>query len=257
MRAPSLHSHRAISVASAIRRGSSSPVVVRTAAGEFLTKLRGAAQGLLPLVSEIIVAELAAVLGLPVPERVLVALDEGTPSDDHTDELLDLLARSQGENLGFRYLRDATDLRADERGRVPADVAAALLWLDGLVMNPDRTAANPNVMLWRRQPWLIDHGAALSFHFDLDGMDEQTPRAALFDWQRHLFAEHAALARRMDEENAAKFTRDVLARATAMVPEGFLLGAFPRLDPVAVRGVYAAFLWKRLKPPRPFLPRES
>jgi hypothetical protein len=249
-----LRPHPALSIASAVRRGSSWPVVVRTEAGEFLTKLRGAAQGVMPLIAELIVGELATVLGLPVPERSLIVLDETTPSDDHTDELLDLIARSRGMNLGFRYLHGATDLRNDEHGRVPPEVAATILWLDGLVTNPDRTPQNPNVMLWHRQPWLIDHGAALSFHFDLGRLTEQTPRDAPFDWRGHLFAEHAALVARVDVECAARFDRGVLAKAVSVVPDDFLVTAFPRVAPADVRGIYAAFLWKRLKAPRPFLP---
>jgi hypothetical protein len=208
----------------------------------------------LPLIAEIIVGELATVLGLPVPERSLVVVDGETPSSDRTDELLDLVARSHGMNLGFRYLRGATDLRLDERWRVPPEVASAILWLDGLVMNPDRTPENPNILLWHRQPWLIDHGAALSFHFDLQSLTEQMPREPAFDWQRHLFAQHAPGASRIDADCAARFSREVLADVVAKVPEDFLRTAFPRSEPAAVRGIYAAVLWKRLKAPRPFLP---
>lgn len=254
MRPNRLAVHTALGIESAERHGSSWPVLARTDAGEFLTKLRGAAQGVLPLIAEIVVGELATALGLPVPERALVTLDEDTPSADRRDELLDLLARSHGMNLGFRYLRDAIDLVPGERSRIPAEVAGAVLWLDGLVMNADRTPQNPNILLWHRQPWLIDHGAALSFHFDLPRLTEQTPRTPLFEPSRHLFAEHAAAAVRMDEENARKLSREVLAAATEAVPDDFLRTAFPRTPPDAMRGVYAAFLWKRLKAPRPFLP---
>jgi hypothetical protein len=51
------------------RRGSSRPVLVETTAGQWLVKLRGAAQGIGVLVAEIIVAGLAEVLGLRVPSR--------------------------------------------------------------------------------------------------------------------------------------------------------------------------------------------
>lgn len=253
MRDTSLGSHAALSIDSAVRRGSSWPVIVRTPAGEFLTKLRGAAQGVLPLIAEIIVGELAAALGLPVPERALITLDQTTPSGDRTDELLDLLGRSHGTNLGFRYLTGAVDLRPDEASRVSSDMASTILWLDGFVMNPDRTPQNPNIMLWHRQPWLIDHGAALSFHFDLEHLTEQTAREPLFDGSRHLFANQAALAASADADNAARFSRNVLSEAAGKVPDDFLRAAFPRLSPDAARGIYAAFLWKRLKPPRPFL----
>jgi len=66
-----------------------------------LTKLRGAAQGVLPLIAEILVAELATALDLPVPERVLITIDDLTPSLDKNDELLDLLARSHGQKPGL------------------------------------------------------------------------------------------------------------------------------------------------------------
>ncbi len=42
--------------------------------------------------------------------------------------------------------------------------AADVVWLDGLVTNPDRTAQNPNLLVWHGRPWLIDHGAALYIH---------------------------------------------------------------------------------------------
>src|SRR5262249_25503261 len=144
--------HQGLSVLAAIRYGSSWPVVVRSAAGEFVTKLRGAAQGTAPLVAEIIVAELATALGLPVPERVLIALDADVPSDDRNDELSDLLARSRGVNLGFRLLPGATDLGPHQSASIDPRLASGILWLDGLVMNADRTARNPNILLWHHQP---------------------------------------------------------------------------------------------------------
>ena len=113
----------ALRIVRAVRHGSSSPVVVETAAGLFLVKLRGAAQGLPPLIAEIIVAELAGALVLPVPERALVTLDDTVPSDDKNDELADLLGRSRGTNLGFRVLDGASDLRADQLHLVDADTA--------------------------------------------------------------------------------------------------------------------------------------
>jgi hypothetical protein len=112
-------------------------------------------------------------------------------------------------------------------------------------------------LLWHRQPWLIDHGAALSFHFDLPRLTEQMPRMPLFEPSRHLFAEQVMAAVRIDEENAARLSRDALAAAAAAVPDDFLRTAFPRATPDAMRGVYATFLWKRLKPPRPFLPAQT
>jgi hypothetical protein len=241
-------------VLSAIRRGSSLPVVVQTSSGRFVAKLRGAAQGVLPLVAEIIAGELATLLGLPVPERALVDFGEGIPSDDASDELSDLLARSHGENLGLRFLDGAQDLKPEELRALDPDVAARILWLDGLILNPDRTPRNPNILLWHRQPWLIDHGAALPFHFDWQGVSEQSPRDASFDINGHALAFARELLADIDDDCAKLLTRGALWSACAAVPTAFLTSASRGEDPERMRAAYVAFLWKRLRPPRPFVP---
>jgi hypothetical protein len=243
----------AIRIVRAVRHGSSSPVVVETAAGLFLVKLRGAAQGVPTLIAEIIVAELAGALALPVPERVLVTLDETVPSDDKNDELADLLARSRGTNLGLRLLGGAVDLRADQSNLVDVDTATLVVWLDGLVMNPDRTVRNPNVLMWNRRPWLIDHGSALSFHYDWARVTEQSPRERGPALEDHLFYRRMSRLSDADETAARSITREVLVAAASAVPASFLADAFPNEPAERTRAAYVAFLWKRLKAPRPFV----
>lgn len=250
---PALSTVRALRVLSAIRRGSSLPVLVQTSSGRFVTKLREAAQGVPPLVAEIIVGELATLLGLPVPERALVDFGDGVPSDDANDELADLLARSHGENLGFRFLEGAHDVKPDELRALDPDVAASVLWLDGLVLNGDRTSRNPNILLWHRQPWLIDHGAALPFHFDWQGVTEQSPRDASFDVGGHALALFADRLADVDAALARLLTRDALESACAAVPTALLAAASRGDEPERTRAAYVAFLWKRLRPPRPFV----
>jgi HipA-like protein len=249
---PRHHVERVLSVN---RLGGSAPVVVESAAGRFVVKLRGAAQGLPPLVAEIIVAELAAALGLPVPERALMTLDAHVPSDDRNDELADLLARSHGDSLGFRLLPGARDLRPDQLQQVDPDVAAQIVWLDALVLNPDRTAASPNVLVWHGRPWLIDHGACLSFHYDWDSVTEASPREPGPPSERHLLFARALPLSSVDESSARAISRELLRAACARVPTEFLASAFPDQDPERTREAYVAFLWKRLKAPRPFVPR--
>src|SRR5262245_22712918 len=152
-----LRAHR---VATGQRRGSSRPVVVETDDGPYLVKLTGAAQGAAALVAEVVVAELAEALGLRVPARAFVSLDADLECADRDPELLALLAASGGRNLGFRFLDGAREMRQDEAARAADDFACPVLWLDGLVMNADRTARNPNVVIWQAVPWLIDNGAS-------------------------------------------------------------------------------------------------
>jgi len=243
----------ALRIVRAIRHGSSSPVVVETPAGLFLVKLRGAAQGIPPLIAEIIVAELAGVLALPVPERALVTLDETVPSDDRNDELADLLARSRGTNLGLRLLDGAVDLRTDQLSLVDVDTATLVVWLDGLVMNPDRTSRNPNILLWNRRPWLIDHGSALPFHYDWARVTEQSPRERGPALEDHLFRGRMARLAEVDAAAARSMSRDALVAAAETVPSSFLEDAFPGEPAPRTRAAYVAFLWKRLKSPRPFV----
>jgi hypothetical protein len=226
--------------------------VVDTVRGRFATKLRGAAQGVTALIAEVIAAELAELANLPVPERAIIELDADVPSDDQNDELLDLLGRSSGENLGFRWLPAARDLSAKELEATPDGFAASVLWVDGLTMNHDRTRQNPNLLSWNGQPWLIDHGATLSFQYDWARISEDSPREPT-DFTHHVFASRLPVLADVDAALGAAFSRDALERAVAVVPESWLLAAFPREDPARVRASYQAFLWKRLKPPRPFV----
>jgi hypothetical protein len=238
-----------------LRAGSSSPIVADTAAGRFVVKLRGAAQGPAALAAEVIVAELAERLGLPVPERVSIELGANVESDDANDELGDLLTASVGDNLGFRWLEGASVWPPGEAARIADEFAVRVLWLDGLVQNPDRTWANPNVLRFRGQPWLIDHGAALPFQYDWAQVDEDSPRAP-DDLAGHLFEARRGLLRSHDDELARALTREVLEQVLDAVPDSFLVARPPEWSLARARSAYAAYLWKRLRAPRPFVPRE-
>ncbi|MEZ4496194.1 MAG: HipA family kinase [Thermomicrobiales bacterium] len=47
---------------------------------------------------------------------------------------------------------------------VDGALAAAIVWFDAFIMNVDRTAKNPNLLVWHDKLWMIDHGAALYVH---------------------------------------------------------------------------------------------
>jgi hypothetical protein len=252
-------------VLSSIRRGSSWPVLVETEAGPRLVKLRGAAQGTGPLVAEVLVALLAEALDLHVPARTLVQLAAGTPSDDRDQELRQLLEASVGVNLGFTMLPHARDASPADLAAVSPSVAAAILWVDRLALNPDRTADNPNLLLSGGALYLIDQGAALRFQYDWPSVTEDAARADGHSGRPHVFgaAARAADWPLWDSLFAARLDRDVLESAVATVPDEFLL---PLLSPLSDgagspaivealrrrRAAYVAFLWKRLQMPRRF-----
>jgi hypothetical protein len=157
-----------------LREGGSLPAIVEADnLGTYVMKFRGAGQGPLALVAEIIAGELARRLGLQglglqglglrVPELVLAELDPQIADTEPDPEIQDLLRASEGMNLGVDYLPGAAGF--DPLGwTAPDDFAAQLLWFDGFVQNVDRTWRNPNLLVWHKNIWLIDHGAALYFH---------------------------------------------------------------------------------------------
>jgi hypothetical protein len=245
---------RAERITAAGRRGSSRPVIVETPAGIRLVKLRGAAQGTGPLVAEIIVGELAESIGLHVPARSLVTLPAEIETADWDDELADVLAASVGVNLGFDYLDGAHEVSLAEIHDIPVATQARILWLDRLVLNPDRTARNPHLLQWGGPLWLVDHGAALGFQYDWERLTEELPRQRGWMPDPHLFestVSESAL-RHADEEVGRLLTRSVIERAVAQVPDDFLT-LHDAEQRRRRRAVYAAYIWKRLQPPRPFL----
>lgn len=236
-----------LQVRSVLRKGNSLPVIADTTGGTFVVKMRGAAQGILPLVSELIVGSLALDLGLLVPEIALVEMPPAVLSDDGNDELRDLLDASVGVCLGFRHLAGARDLALDRVERLPREFRRSCLFLDLLVENVDRTRANPNILLWNDQPWLIDHGSSLSFHYDLAHLTEDSPARALDIGPTHLFASELSEVTRDAAQWKKLLPRERFEAAVARVPDDFLHATFPTQDPSRLRALYAAYLWKRLK----------
>ena len=251
MQLETLHARR---VLAGDRRGSSWPVRVETEAGVCFTKLRGAGHGLPALVAEIIVAGLAQAIDLRVPAMALIELEDGVETLDRHEELQDLLHASRGTNLGFQYLEGARDFRPADVEAVDTELASRIVWLDGLVQNPDRTPRNPNLLWCRGELWLIDHGASLGFHHDWAAVREPTIRRIHDPRAGHLLGARAGRLAELDERLTAALGRDVLRSVVASVPDEFL-APMPGPDPVGRRReAYVAVLWKRLQPPRPFVP---
>jgi HipA-like kinase len=248
-----MQTYRARRVLRADRRGSSWPVILDTEAGPFYTKLRGAAQGPATLVAEIVVGELADAVGLSVPARVLIDIPPGLPSDDRNDELADLLRASSGRSLGFQLLPGVRDFRAEDAARIAPALASLIVWLDGLVLNPDRTAENPNLLWSHGQPWLIDHGACLGFHHDWASVTELSPRAPGCPISRHVLASRATEIHEVDQVVADRLDRAVLEAVVHAVPDEYLAATRGPMPPSRRRAAYVGFLRKRLRPPRPFL----
>ncbi len=146
-----------------LREGGSLPALVEADDdGLYVLKFTGAGQGPKALAAEIVAGELARALGLPVPELVFVNVDAELARAEPDPEIQDLINASVGVNLGVDFLPGALPYSPD---RPPdGELAAAVVWLDALVENVDRTPRNPNLLRWHGNLWLIDHGASLFVH---------------------------------------------------------------------------------------------
>src|SRR5215471_7269743 len=88
-----------------LREGGSLPAIVEADdLGLYVVKFRGAGQGPLALVAELIGGEIGRVLGLKIPELVLVELDPMLGRNEPDYEIRELLRKSAGLNLGLDYL---------------------------------------------------------------------------------------------------------------------------------------------------------
>ncbi len=228
-----------------LREGGSMPALAE-ADDEFLyvLKFRGAGQGVKALVAELIGGELARALGFRVPELVFAKLDEAFGRTEPDEEIQDLLKASVGLNLALHYLSGAITFDPVVTD-VDPQLASEIVWLDCLLTNMDRTARNTNMLMWHKELWLIDHGASLYFHHNIQNWEAQATKPFL------LVKDHVLLARaaRLDAVNAefrAKLNPEIINRIVDMVPECWLMAEDSSLSPTEMRDVYREFLSRRL-----------
>ena len=235
-----------------LREGGSLPAVVDTEEdGLFVVKFRGAGQGARVLVAELIVGGLAVRLGLPTPDLALVHISDRFGRSEPDPEIQELLRRSHGTNVGMRYLEGAFNFDPSAAGSlISPELAARIVWLDALTTNPDRTHRNPNLMIWRREPWLIDHGAALYAHHDWSSVDDARTRTPFLLIRSHVLLSGAGSLAEADAASASLLSHDVIAEVIAAVPDDLLMdvesGSSDFASAGEARARYARYLSERL-----------
>jgi HipA-like kinase len=239
-----------------LREGGSLPAVVDTEDGLYVVKFRGAGQGPKALVAELIVGLLAVRLGLPVPQLALVDLPPPFGRSEPDPEIQDLLRRSHGVNVGLRYLDGAFNFDPTAAGTViTAEFAARVVWLDALVTNPDRTHRNPNLLVWERRAWLIDHGAALYVHHHWATATPEKTRGAFPLVGNHVLLGWSDGLDEIDESAVAAVGGGALEEIVSAVPDELLTG--PEFEqeggPDLHRKRYHDYLTDRLGAPRAFV----
>ncbi len=235
-----------------LREGGSLPAIVEADDdGMYVLKFRGAGQGPKALVAELLAGELARAAGLPVPAIVFVELDPGLARTEPDPEIQALIRASAGVNLALDYLPGSVTF--DPVTETPsAELASAIVWFDAFVTNVDRTARNTNLLMWHRQLWLIDHGAALYFHhaWDEDYMaHSRTPFPMIKD---HVLLPFAAKLEEADRLMAERITPQVIAEVVALLPAVWMQDETTEGAPRDPQ-VYASYLSGRLESRQIFL----
>jgi hypothetical protein len=236
-----------------LREGGSLPALVEADDdGLYVVKLLGAGHGAKALAAELVCGGIARHLGLPVPDLVLVELDVALSRAEPDPEIQELLERSAGTNVGLDFLPGALAFAPRVPPAPDPELAAAIVWFDGLVTNVDRTPRNPNLIVWHRRLYLIDHGSALYVHHtwrDPAG-HARRPFEAIRD---HVLLPVAGSIADADARLAPRLDRAVLEAITAELPDAWLVPEPGLPDPAAHRAAYVDYLVARLEAPRPFV----
>jgi hypothetical protein len=229
-----------------LREGGSLPAIVEADDdGMYVLKFRGAGQGPKALIAELIAGEIGRVLGLPVPELVFVELDPVLSNAEPDPEIQELLKASAGLNLALDYLPGSLAFTPAASPPPDPELAARVVWFDAYVTNVDRTPRNPNLLLWHRRLWLIDHGAALYFHHTwIDA--EARSRSPFPQIADHILLPYAAPIPEVAAGMRARLTPENLAAIVDLIPETWLDDRSPFADPVAHRVAYLDYLTRRL-----------
>jgi hypothetical protein len=236
---------RATQYVTPLREGGSLPAVVAADdLGLYVLKFRGAGQGPLALVAELVAGEIGRALGLNVPELVLVELDPALGRNEPDQEIRDLLKASAGLNLALDYLPGSTMFDPAAGDKADARTASLAVWFDALVMNVDRTPRNANLLCWHGELYFIDHGAALYPHHDWPTMLERA-ESPFREAKSHILLPWASELKTVEEKAKLRLTPEKIAGILAAVPDRWLehegLGAEER------RRGYAEFFTRRLK----------
>ncbi|HSK91547.1 MAG TPA: HipA family kinase [Euzebyales bacterium] len=235
-----------------LREGGSLPGLVEAEdLGTYVVKFRGAGQGPKVLVAEVIVGELARRLGIDVPELKTIELDEAIGRREPDPEVQALLVASTGTNLAIDFLPgslgyDGTSFQPD------AGVAARILWLDAFTANVDRSWRNPNLLVWHRRLWAIDHGAALYFHHAWTAPERFA--AQPFAVGDHILRRYVGGIGRADADLAPRITKELLSDVLSLVPDVWLEPDTAHPTPAAARAAYLEFLLARLSDRGHWLP---
>jgi hypothetical protein len=227
-----------------LREGGSLPAIVEADdLGLYVVKFRGAGQGILALIAELIAGEIGRALGLRVPEIVFIEIDPALGRNEPDAEIRQLLKASTGLNLALDYLPGSTMFDPAAHDVAPSPEASLIVWFDAFVLNVDRTPRNANLLVWHRKLYPMDHGAALFFHHNWPARESKI-ESPFMEIEHHILLPWANEIEESAQAARQRLSPALFADIVNQVPDSWL-EAIPA-DPAEHRGGYIDFLTRRL-----------
>jgi len=229
-----------------LREGGSLPALAEADDDfKYVLKFRGAGHGVKALIAEFLGGQIAKQLGLPVPELVFAQLDEAFGRTEADEEIQDLLKFSQGLNLGLHYLSGSITYDAAAND-CEALLASKIVWLDAFITNVDRTFKNTNLLIWKKELWLIDHGASFYFHHSWVNWEKSalTPFVLIKD---HVLLPKASKLEVAHQECMAVLNDSILKEIVNQIPKDWLQWEDQTITADEIKAIYFQFLSLRLK----------
>lgn len=230
-----------------LREGGSLPAIVEADdLGLYVVKFRGAGQGILALIAELLAGEIGRALGLRVPEIIFIDIDAALGRNEPDYEIRQLLKASTGLNLALDYLPGSTMFDPAARDSASADEASMLVWFDAYTQNIDRTPRNANLLVWHRKLYPIDHGAALFFHHDWPSREKKIG-SPFSEIEQHILLPWAKRIAKAAKTAHERLTEPVLRGIVELIPEEWFEAIPGNVSAADRRAGYMEFFTRRLE----------
>ena len=229
-----------------LREGGSLPALAEASDGfRYAVKLKGAGHGVKSLIAELLGGLLTKAFKFKVPELVFLQLSHLFGITEPDQEIQDLLRKSEGLNIGLHFLDGAFTFDPTVN-KIDPLIASKIVWMDSFMENVDRSRINPNMMIWKGELWLIDHGSSFYFHHS----DKEPIEASIDSFpyiKNHVLLPYADKLQEADKLMRQAITPRTLEKIVNQIPDEWLSELESDKSPMEIKDDYKIFLTNRLK----------